>query len=182
MENTMRKSGFVVTIAILSLCATMAFGKSIPSFIGGRMRVNGTTSGQASGPCPSPPYAQNCPPAPNTTANCFCIEVTNAAVTGARIGKGTADLTLTQDAGNGNGSDGSESSSNCWPIFGGGVFTDSKTAAQATLNIVGTLCLGKQSNSPPVLKGGYTVASGGTGFGTVSGTVGDSVSLSFIPK
>jgi hypothetical protein len=67
------------------------------------------------------------------------------------IDKGTADLTLTQDAGNGNGADGSESSSNCGQSLVVGLFTDSKTSAQAMLNIVGTLYLAARSNSPPVL-------------------------------
>jgi hypothetical protein len=181
MENTMRKSGFLATIAAVALCATLAFAKST-SFIGGRMKLTGTVSAPASGPCPLPLYAHNCPPAPNSTTNCLCLQISNAAVTGAKIHRGTADLSFSEDAGNGNGADGSESPSNCWPVFGGGVFTDTKTNEQATVNILGTLCLTTPSSTVPILKGGYSVASGGSGFGTVSGTVGDSVSLTFVPK
>jgi len=181
----MRKSGFVATIAGVALCATLAFGKST-SFIGGRMKVTGTMSAPAAGPCPSPAYAQNCPPAPNTTPNCFCIQVTNAAVTGPRIGKGTAELSFSEDAGNGNGGangGGAGSQSSCWPVFAGGVFTDSKTGSQATLNIGGSLCLATPTSTTLVLEGGnYSVTSGGTGYGKVSGSFGTSVSLSFIPQ
>jgi len=96
-------------------------------------------------------------------------------VKGPDIGTGKANLSLTEDEGDGDGTDGSESPSGCVPVFGGGVFIDSKTTAQATLNIVGTLC-------GSAFSGGYSVASGGSAWGTVSGTVGKSVDLAFEPK
>ena len=173
----MRKIHSVAVLAVLALVAlsaTLAFGKST-SFIGGSMRVTGTSSAPSGGACSTPSYAANCPTAPSATTNCSCVKVMNAAVKGASIGKGTANLSFTEDSGDGDGTDGAVTSSNCIPVFGGGVFIDSKTAAQATLNIEGTLC-GSTFN------GGYSVVSGGTASGTVTGSFGESISLAFAPK
>lgn len=170
----MRKIHFGAALAIVTFCATFAFAKST-SFIGGSMRVTGMASAPATGACASPPYVAICPTAPNTTASCACVKVANATVRGAAIGKGTANLSFSEDAGDGDGTDGSITPSNCLPVFGAGTFTDSKTMEMATLNIQGTLC-GSAFN------GGYSVTSGGSAFGTVSGTLGSSVSLSFTPR
>jgi len=170
----MRIVQFAAALALLTFGATFAFGKST-SFVGGSMRVTGTASAPSSGACLSPGYAENCPTARSTTTNCSCVEVMNAAVRGASIGKGTANLSFTEDAGDGDGTDGAVTPSNCVPVFGAGVFTDTKTMATATLNIEGTLC-------GTTLNGGYSVAAGGSAFGTVSGSLGRSATLSFTPK
>jgi len=170
----MRKAQILAAFATVTLCSAIAFGKSGP-FIDGSMKVTGTASAPSVGACSGATFAANCPTAPSTAENCACVQVPNATVTGAAIGKGTANLSFDEDAGDGDGTDGSITPSNCEPVFGYGVFTDSKTAAQATVNIVGTLC-------GTSLSGGYSVAFGGTAWGTVSGTVGGKVTLSFKPR
>jgi hypothetical protein len=192
----MRKSGFVATVAMVALSATVAFGKST-SYIGGRMKVTGTLSavstppGSDQGPCPSPTYAKNCPAAPNGMTNCFCLQVMNATVKGGRIGQGTAILSVSQDAGDGNGaSSPSGGQTSAWPVFAGAVFTDSKTGAQATFNISGSLYHPPnqpQGSTTLLLTPGsnYSDASGGPTLGKVTGTVEFyapySVNLTFIP-
>ena len=171
----MRKAHIVAAFATVTLCSAIAFGKS-GSFVGGNMKVTGTASAPSAGACSGVTFAANCPTAPNTAESCACVQVSNATVTGAAIGKGTANLSFDEDAGDGDGTDGSITPSNCEPVFGSGGFIDSKTAAQATVNIVATLCGSS-------LSGGYSaLAPEGTAWGTVSGTVGGTVALSFKPR
>src|SRR5208282_2520735 len=121
-EKTVRKINIAAAFAIAAFCSTTAFGSS--SFIGGSMTVKGSASAPAPGACSSPLFAENCPSAPNTTQSCSCVKVANAKVTGPNIGTGKANLSLTEDKGDGDGTDGSESPSGCVPVFGGGVFID----------------------------------------------------------
>jgi hypothetical protein len=169
MEITMRKIRFGAALAILACCATFAFATT--SFIAGPMTATGVASAPASGTCSSPAYATICAAGP-----CSCLQVPNAAVSGKDIGKGKANLSFTEDAGDGDGSHGAITKSNCVPVFGGGTFIDSKTAASAVLNIQGTLCGGHN------FSGGYTVVSGGTAWGTVTGSLARSTKLTFSPQ
>ena len=75
-----------------------------PITVSGTLKVNGTASAPASGPCGGLSFTQSCP-----DSNCVCVTVSNAAIAGSATGK--VDLSATIDNGE------EDSSAGCTPIY-----------------------------------------------------------------
>jgi hypothetical protein len=126
--------------------------------VAGTLKVTGTATAPASGPCGASDFTQACP-----DGNCVCVQVPGAALSGSAAGR--ADLFATIDNGE------ADSSTGCTPIYLSFSAT-AKVPDEGSSTVAGNLFLVQCANG--TLEGGawgITGSSAGVGGdGTVSGT------------
>jgi len=101
--------GIIAKLAAVSAAAILAFSwpqsaRGKPVTVSGTLKVTGTTSGPAAGPCGGLSFTQSCP-----DGECVCVQVPGATISGTATGK--VDLSATIDNGE------EDSSAGCTPIY-----------------------------------------------------------------